>query len=151
MDALVIRRAVDSDASTVADVWLRSFAAALPNVHGAHTDEQVRGWFRDTVVPTRETWVATVADSVVGMMVLDDGELDQLYLDPPWRGQGIGDRLVELAKQRCPTGLALWTFQVNTSAQRFYGRHGFVEVERTDGHGNEEHEPDVRLVWRPAN
>jgi GNAT superfamily N-acetyltransferase len=34
------------------------------------------------------------------MMVLDDGELDQLYLDPPWRGNGIGDRLVELAKQR---------------------------------------------------
>jgi GNAT superfamily N-acetyltransferase len=83
-------------------------------------------------VPTHETWVATVEDSVVGLMVLNGGELDQPYVDPPWRGHGIGDRLVELAKKRCPVGLALWTFQVNGPAQRFYERHGFVAVERTD-------------------
>jgi len=34
-------------------------------------------------------------------------------------------------------------------ARRFYGREGFVEVEHTDGAGNEEGEPDVRLEWRP--
>jgi GNAT superfamily N-acetyltransferase len=82
--------------------------------------------------------------------VLGDEELDQLYVDPPWRGHGIGDRLVELAKQRRATGLELWTFQVNAPARRFYERHGFVEAERTDGTRNEEREPDVRYVWHPA-
>jgi hypothetical protein len=46
IDTFVIRRGVEADASAVADVWLRSFTAALPSVHRAHTDEQVRAWFR---------------------------------------------------------------------------------------------------------
>ncbi|GAA3106145.1 GNAT family N-acetyltransferase [Streptosporangium carneum] len=145
----VIRRAVDLDGAAVADVWLRSFDAALPTVRRPRGDEEIRAWFRDKVVPTRETWVAAVEGAVVGMMVLDGGHLDQLYLDPSWRGRGIGDRLVELAKRRSPEGLELWTFQVNTPAHRFYERHGFVEAERTDGSGNEEREPDIRYVWRP--
>ncbi|WP_086831124.1 GNAT family N-acetyltransferase [Streptomyces sp. NRRL B-24572] len=150
IDNLVVRRAVDSDAPTVAEVWLRSYTAALPDVRRAHTDEEVRSWFRHVVVPHRETWVATVEDAVVALMVLDGEDLDQLYIDPPWRGHGIGDRLVELAKRRSAAGLSLWTFQVNAPARRFYERHGFVAAEYTDGEGNEEREPDVRYVWSPA-
>lgn len=133
----------------MADVWLLSYAAALPTVRRAHSDEQVRGWIRDVIVPGHETWVAVREAAVVGMMVLRPGWVDQLYLDPLWRGRGIGDGFVELAKQRSPDGLQLWTFQVNRSACRFYERHGFVAVERTDGAENEEREPDVRYLWRP--
>ncbi|MEK8143357.1 GNAT family N-acetyltransferase [Streptomyces sp. M10(2022)] len=150
IDNFVVRRAVDSDAVAVAEVWLRSFAAALPRVRRVHTDDQVRSWFREVVVPGQETWVVTVEDSVVAMMVLEGEDLDQLYLDPTWRGQGIGSRLVDLAKQRRPSGLALWTFQINESARRFYERHCFVAGECTDGHRNEEREPDIRYVWRPG-
>ncbi|HSF27187.1 MAG TPA: GNAT family N-acetyltransferase [Actinomycetes bacterium] len=146
---VVVRRAVDTDAAAVAEVWLRSFKAAFPSVRRAHTDDQVRSWFRDVVVPGMETWVATVEEAVVGMMVLDGEDLDQLYLDPAWQGRGIGDRLVEVAKHRRPAGLELWTFQVNEPARRFYERHGFVAVECTDGHRNEEREPDIRYRWRP--
>ncbi|MFF1966298.1 GNAT family N-acetyltransferase [Streptomyces sp. NPDC058232] len=147
----VVRRAVASDAAAVAEVWLRSFTTALPSVRRAHTDDQVRSWFREVVVPGQETWVATVEGSAVGMMVLDGEDLDQLYLDPAWQGQGIGGRLMDVAKQHRPAGLALWTFQVNESARRFYERHGFVAAECTDGHRNEEREPDIRYVWRPGN
>ncbi|WP_432250746.1 GNAT family N-acetyltransferase [Streptomyces sanyensis] len=146
----VVRRAVASDAAAVAEVWLRSFAAALPGVHRAHTDDEARSWFREVVVPGQETWVATVDGLVVGMMVLDGEDLDQLYLDPAWQGQGIGGHLVHLAKKRRPAGLALWTFQVNAPARRFYERHGFIAAESTDGHRNEEREPDIRYVWSPG-
>lgn len=148
---LEIRRAVDSDALAAADTWLRSFAAALPTVRRPRTDEEVRRYFRDVVVPHREAWVAVADGSVVGVMVLDDGVLSQLYLDPEWRGRGLGDRFVALAKERRPDGLELWTFQVNGPARRFYERHGFVAVERTDGRDNEEHEPDIRYVWLPGS
>lgn len=148
-DGVTLRRAERGDAAAAAGVWLRSYDSALPTVRRAHTDDEVRAWFRDVVVPERETWVAVAGGAVVAVMVLHDDWLDQLYVDPPWRGRGLGDRLVELAKQRCPGGLRLWTFQVNRPAMRFYGRHGFVAVERTDGGGNEEREPDVRYVWRP--
>ena len=148
-DPLVVRPARPADASAVADVWLRSFDAALPTVQRAHPDDDVRGWIRDVLVPRPDTWVAEVDGVVVGVLALSEGWLDQLYLDPHWRGRGIGDRLVELAKERQPAGLQLWTFQVNGPAQRFYERHGFVAVERTDGATNQEREPDVRYVWRP--
>jgi hypothetical protein len=52
-----------------------------------------------------------------------------------------------LAKSRSPQGLQLWTFASIVGAQRFYERHGFVIAETTDGSGNEENQPDLRLVW----
>jgi ribosomal protein S18 acetylase RimI-like enzyme len=82
-------------------------------------------------------------------MVLDGDWVGQLYLDPGSIGRGLGTRLLELAKARRPGGLQLWTFASNVRAQRFYERHGFTVVERTDGSGNEERAPDVRYAWRP--
>ncbi|WP_030872634.1 GNAT family N-acetyltransferase [Streptomyces sp. NRRL F-2747] len=145
---VLIRPADDTDADAAADVWLRSFAAALPSVRCAHTDEEIRNWFAHVLVPQYETWVAVTEDTVVGVMVLKGKELKQLYLDPAWRGRGLGDRFMALAKRKQPDGLTLWTFQVNTSAHRFYERHGFTAVERTDGQGNDEREPDIRYSWQ---
>ena len=42
-------------------------------------------------------------------------------------------------------------FEVNQPARGFYRRHGFVELERTDGSANEEHAPDVKMVWPGAD
>ncbi|MFD3514123.1 GNAT family N-acetyltransferase [Streptomyces sp. NPDC058657] len=146
----VLRRAVDGDAGAAAEVWLRSYGAALPGVRRAHDDDGVRAWFRHVVVPEYETWVAEdAAGTLVGVMVLDAVGIDQLYLAPERRGCGLGDLFVAKAKQLRPEGLELWTFQVNGSALRFYLRHGFTEAGRTDGSRNEEREPDVRLVWKP--
>lgn len=148
-DDVLLRRAVDADARAAADVWLRSYAAALPTVRCAHDAADVQDWFARVLVPQYETWVAVTQDTVVGLLVLNGQELKQLYLDPDWRGRGLGDRLMDLAKRQHPDGLSLWTFQVNRPARRFYERHGFTEAERTDGERNDECEPDVRYVWRP--
>jgi GNAT superfamily N-acetyltransferase len=84
----------------------------------------VRHWFATAVVPTRGTWLAEVDGAAVAVLVLFGDELDQLYVDPGWQGRGIGSDLVRLAQQRRPGGLALWTFQSNLGARRFYERHG---------------------------
>ncbi len=154
---VVIRRATAADAAVVADVWLRSYSAALPTVRRAHSDDEVRAHIRDVVLPRGTTWVAEAGRgegaegprTVVGMMTLDGGEVNALYLDPDWRGRGVGDRFIALAKELSPAGLTLWAFQVNGPAQRFYERHGFVAVAATDGNGNKEHEPDLRHAWQP--
>ena len=116
-----------------------------------HSDDEVRRWVADVLLPAHDVWVADDDGTVVGLLALSDGRLDQLYLDPDRRGEGTGDRFVALAENRQPRGLQLWTFQVNEPARRFYLRHGFVEVERTDGADNEEREPDVRLAWEPTS
>lgn len=149
-DVPVLRRATAADALPAAGVWLRSFAAALPTVRCAHGAADVRAWFAQVLIPQYETWVAESGDEVVGLLVLKDAEMKQLYLAPEQRGQGLGDRFMRLAKDRRPDGLTLWAFQVNGAARRFYERHGFVAVQMTDGSRNDEQEPDVRYVWRPG-
>ena len=78
---------------------------------------------------------------------LDDDFLDALYVGPDHQGLGIGTALLDLAKARRPDGFGLWVFASNAPARGFYHRHGLVELEHTDGSGNEEHSPDVRMAW----
>lgn len=145
-----LRAAGPADAAAVAEIYLRARVAAVPAipplVHGA---DDVRRWFRDVVIPARETWIAEDAGRPVAVMVLDGGTLDQLYVRPQRASEGAGSQLIHLAQARRPGGLSLWTFQSNDGARRFYERHGFVAAERTDGGGNEEQAPDVRYVWSP--
>jgi pimeloyl-ACP methyl ester carboxylesterase/GNAT superfamily N-acetyltransferase len=144
-----IRAATATDADDVADVFLTSFHATY-DFPLAHTDDEVRAWIRRDVIPSGRTWVATEGERVVGMMVVGPGDLEQLYVAPDRLGRGIGQALLDHAKRLSPAGLALATFQVNARARRFYERNGFVEDGRGDGSGNEEGQPDLRYVWRPA-
>ena len=92
-----------------------------------------------------EVWVAET-DELVGLLVLDDDWVDQLYVEPALTGRGIGTQLIELAKRERPGGLRLWTFESNTGAQRFYERHRFRATDRTED-DNEEGVPDILYVW----
>ncbi|HWJ62969.1 MAG TPA: GNAT family N-acetyltransferase [Acidimicrobiales bacterium] len=146
-----VRRARPSDGEAIAAVWLRSRAASVPAIPApVHPDDEVRDWFHRVVLPEREVWVAEAGRSVVGLLVLHGDELDQLYVDPDHVGVGIGSRLLALAQEERPAGLALWTFAANAGARRFYERHGFVAVGGTGG-DNEEGAPDVRYEWRSVS
>ena len=151
LSSVVVRRADGDDSGAIAELYLRSRRHALPTVAVVHDDEDVRGWVTSILVRRPGTWVAAVARVPVAVLSIEPPWVDQLYVDPPWIGRGIGSLLVDHAKRLCPDGLELWTFQVNARARAFYTRHGFVEVEETDGAANEEREPDVRLRWSPSS
>lgn len=145
-----LRPARAGDGAQCAQVYLRSRAFALPTVPVVHEPAEVRRWMADEVIGRSDVWVADLDGTVVGLMVLDgdrdgSGWVEQLYLDPAWMGRSLGDRFVQLAGERCPGGLQLWTFEANGPARRFYERHGFAVEESTDGRGNEERAPDLRL------
>jgi len=151
MDEVSIRRARNDDADAIADVFLASFKATY-QFPLAHSDEEVRRWIPDLLLPSEEVWVVTdQSGSVVAMMALSTDMVGHLYVAPARIGRGIGSRLIELAKSRRPDGLELYTFQINARARRFYERHGFVEVWRGDGSDNEEGQPDLRYAWRPSS
>lgn len=149
VETATLRRAGDDDAPAVAEVLISSRRAAGDAIPpGVHPDAETREWVRTVVVPEREVWLAEDADGrALGVMVLDDDWVDQLYIEADCTGMGLGSRFIELAKSRRPAGLQLWTFVTNTGAQKFYRRHGFVVAETTDGAGNEEKAPDIRFVW----
>jgi GNAT superfamily N-acetyltransferase len=142
-----LRRASDADAEEAADVFISSRSTALPTVNFPYSDDSVRSYVRDILIGKTEGWVAVKDDQIVGIMSLTPGWVDQLYVATDWQGLGIGRQLLDLAKERSTGDLQLWTFQVNDRARRFYERNGFVIAELTDGHGNQEREPDVRYVW----
>jgi GNAT superfamily N-acetyltransferase len=133
----------------VADVYLRARHHAVPDIPPlVHADDEVRDWIGG-VLRDQEVWLAWAGDGgLLALMVLDGDWIEQLYVDPPRTGNGLGARLLDLAKRQRPEGLQLWTFESNTRARRFYERHGFAVAERTDGSGNEERAPDLRYVWR---
>ncbi len=146
-----IRRATPADAEAIADVWWRSRVASAPAIPlPVHTQAEVRSWIEALVGGDGELWVASHADEgPVAMLLVSAGDVDQLYVDPHVVGQGIGSRLLDVAKELRPDGLELWTFQANDGARRFYERHGFEAVAMTDG-DNEEGAPDVRYRWAPT-
>lgn len=148
---VLVRQARPDEAGAVADVLIASRRAAYPEVPASvHADGETRTWVRDHLMPVASVWVGSAADDrLVAVLALRDGWVDQLYVLAEWSGQGIGSRLLEEAKQQSPAGLQLWTFVSNVPARGFYERHGFVVAEQTDGSGNEEREPDLRMVWRP--
>ncbi len=141
-----IRRATPDEAPFIADLYWRARLAAAPAIPPpVHPADDVRTYVTTMLVPAKDTWVADDL-GIVGFMVLDPGWVDHLYVEPGRTGGGIGRRLLDVAKGEHPTGLDLWAFQSNTDARRFYERHGFVAVARTDG-DNEEGAPDVRYHW----
>ncbi len=100
----------------------------------------------------RDGEVLTVRDwrGAQGFLAREGEMIHALYLRPRARGRGFGKALLDHAKAGSPR-LMLWSFQANAAARRFYAREGFSEVEETDGAGNDEKLPDVRLTWeRPG-
>lgn len=153
--AAVLRAARSTDAGDCAAVYLRSREFGLPEVPCPYEPSEVRRWMADEVIGHAEVAVAEVDGLVVGLMVVEPGRagagwIEQLYLDPAWMGRGLGSRLLDVARQRCPNGLQLWTFQANGGARRFFEREGFVAVEQTDGSFNAERAPDVRYTTNPS-
>ncbi|MEJ7695737.1 MAG: GNAT family N-acetyltransferase [Candidatus Limnocylindrales bacterium] len=99
----------------------------------------------------RRTWVVVDGDEIVGMLSLRPGWVDHLYVAPDRRGEGIGRRLLDLAKlllRRSARPVDLPGQQAGAAPST--EANGFVALELTDGAGNEEREPDVRYRWEPS-
>jgi GNAT superfamily N-acetyltransferase len=91
--------------------------------------------------------VAEAGGVVVAFSAVHADWLDHLYVDPGWQGRGLGGAFLARAQAARPGGLQLWVFEPNVGAQRLYAGAGFVEVERTDGRGNIEGVPDIKMRW----
>ncbi len=150
MIAAVIREATTDEAPAVADLFLAARHAITDVVPMVHGDEETRAWMRDTVFREDTVTIAIMDGRLAAMLATRPGWIDHLYVHPDFQNRGLGAALLETARHspHAASSLQLWTFQANTGARRFYARHGFKEVELTDGQGNEEKTPDVRLVWQ---
>ena len=145
-----VRLAGEADLRAIAEVYLaaRDVAVMPPAIH---PPDEVRAWVRTWDLTSRDVWVAESEGTIVGFANLTPTWLDGLYVAPGAQRGGIGSTLVDLAKSVRPDGFGLWVFEINEPARAFYRRHGFVELERTEGFANEEQAPDYKMVWPGAD
>lgn len=142
-----LRAAGPQDAAPIARIMRTARKTAMPWLPDLHTEAQDLWFVTHRMLPLDSVAVAEASGVVQGFIATHDDWLNHLYLAPPvWRC-GIGSALLTHARDG-RTFLQLWVFQRNTAAQAFYHKHGFTVAERTDGSGNEEGFPDVRMAWR---
>ncbi len=141
-----LREAAVADVPALAKVHRAARGHAMPWLPHVHTPEEDLVFFRDAVLPKQIVLIADVSGHVAGFVAYAQGWLNHLYVAPEMWRVGAGSLLLSEAQAASIT-LQLWTFQGNMGARAFYARHGFAEVEFTDGMQNEERTPDVRMIW----
>ena len=144
MSRFSLRAARTTDAGRVGDI-LSAFIDDTPWMPRIHSRAQDLGFAADLI---DRGWVsvALAGEQVAGFAARDGETVHALYISERMWGRGLGTMLVH-QMQAAEDRLSLWTFQANTRAQEFYAHLGFQEIERTDGAGNDEGLPDIRMEW----
>jgi putative acetyltransferase len=130
----------------LAHVFRSARRARLQFLIDLHSIEEDRHFLSQTVLPANQVWVADLDEKIVGFIAFADGWVNHLYIAPEYQRQGVGRRLLEIAKSSS-TVLDLWVFEANVPAILFYEREGFRIIQRTDGAANEAKMPDVQMQW----
>jgi putative acetyltransferase len=133
-----VRRAVAADRSPLLELWERSVRAT----HHFLTDADVVA-LRPLVAEELagdavEWWVAREdAGALVGLLGYTRDTIEALFLDPAYRGRGVGRQLVDHAHGLGGERLAVDVNEQNEAAVGFYEAVGFTVVSRsaTDGGG----------------
>jgi hypothetical protein len=74
----------ESDA--IAEVFIASFRG-LTFLPALHTDDQIRAWIRDQMIPAHEVWVAEENGSIRGFAAMSGDVLRHLYVRPDDQGE----------------------------------------------------------------
>jgi putative acetyltransferase len=147
MNSITIELATIANAPECAMVLRATRKHSLPYLPDLHTAAEDFNFISNRVFGTDTVFVALEGQKrIVGFIAFREGWVNHLYVLPDFQQLGIGGQLLEKAKKEWPT-LNLWTFERNSASRRFYEKHGFSIVKRTDGTENEEREPDILFRW----
>ena len=146
---LIIREYRPEDFDAVTILWRIAREKSLPGFQRekGHFFFEDQNYFLNKILRSDQVWVAEDAGRPVAFMAMENEFIDQLYVHPDrWR-MGIGESLLNFARERFPDHLWLYTLQVNVNARAFYEKNGFV-AESFGISDPPENEPDVEYHWR---
>jgi ribosomal protein S18 acetylase RimI-like enzyme len=128
-------------------LWREAFEFGV-GVTDPHPLSEQRDYFFSDVLPAHRVTLALIEERLVGFVAASAQSVAQLHVQPGLHRQGIGSRLLELAKRRSAGSLWLYAFARNVRACRFYEKHGFVVVAR--GFEPTWQLEDVKYHWSAA-
>ncbi len=128
-----IRPYISADGPHLADAWVAAWTLTFPHIDF----EARRPWLHEQLKKWQETGVLILVahavppqDPVIlGFVTLDVTQswLDQLAVAPKSMGLGIGQALIQAAKNRSTGTIHLDVNQDNIRAIRFYEKLGFMQ------------------------
>ncbi|MCI4591410.1 acetyltransferase [Sphingobium sp. BYY-5] len=138
-----IRLSHASDGPRVLEIW----RDAVDVTHDFLLPEDRAAIEREVVafLPAAPLWLAVDAqDHAVGFMLLDGSHMEALFIDPAWRGRGVGRALVDHALSLHPV-LSTDVNEQNGQAVGFYDRLGFIRIGRSERDGQDRPYPLIHL------
>lgn len=123
----MIRKARNDDLNRIAEIEVFNYKLQFYSIF--RDDEFYFGELQVPNVARRYTDslkdILIYDDGVVkGFILVQDGEVKKLFVEPVLQGHGIGAELLDYAAQHMGAQ-TLWALEKNTGAIRFYQRHGF--------------------------
>src|SRR5580698_9011614 len=106
-----IRAAREDDPVAIAQAHVDARRVAMPWLPVMHTFEETVSFFGDFVIPNQVVLVAEAEEGVIGFIAIEGSFVEHLYIAPSHQGIGIGETLLDRAKELRPEGLTLWTFE----------------------------------------
>ena len=139
------------DFAAVTILWRVAREKSLPDFQRAkgHFFYEDQDYFRDHILITDRIWVVEIDGRPVAFMAMNKDFIDHLYIHPDFQRRGIGEALLNFAREQSPEHLWLYTLQINANARAFYEKHGFV-AEKLGLSPPPENEPDVEYHWRKS-
>lgn len=143
-----VRASRPVDSNRVIDIWRKAVDAThdfLTPEDRLAIDELVCGF-----LPEAPLWVAVdEGDQPVGFMLIDDGHMEALFVDPACHGAGIGKVLVRHGLAAHPN-MTTDVNEQNPKAIGFYEAMGFVRTGRSDLDGQGRPYPLIHLKYQGA-
>ncbi|WP_068080415.1 acetyltransferase [Novosphingobium rosa] len=144
----MIRLSRPGDSPRIIAIW----RAAVDATHDFLTRED-RLALDDLVcgfLPQAQLWLAVDAEDVpLAFMLIDDGHMEALFVDPAHRGTGIGAALVRHGLALHP-GMTTDVNEQNHQALGFYERMGFRRTGRSALDGQGRPYPLIHLAFAAA-
>lgn len=146
-----IRKAVPQDASRVAEILIftkrASYRPIFQNDRVSFGEMQVLPLAQAYLSGEKSLEPIWVFDDglVKGVLHVEDGELEELYVEPAFQHTGVGTALLRFAVERCGAR-RLWALEKNQGAIQFYRANGFSP---TGARALEEGTPEyiIQMEW----
>ncbi|WP_278377390.1 acetyltransferase [Sphingobium yanoikuyae] len=142
---IMIRPSRPDEGARILEIWRGAVDAThdflMPEDRRA-IDEMVCGF-----LPHAPLWLAVDDnDYPLAFMLIDDGHMEALFVDPDRRGTGIGASLVRHGLARHP-GMTTDVNEQNDQAVRFYEKMGFRPTGRSPMDGQGRPYPLIHLAY----
>ncbi|KPN91167.1 acetyltransferase [Pseudomonas nunensis] len=144
-----IRPRVATDDAALAALWERSVRAT----HDFLSEDDIQFFLplvRDAYLPALTVWVGDNPDGTpAGFIATGNSNVEMLFIEPAYRGQGIGRQLLDHVKVLHET-LSVDVNEQNPQAHGFYLHYGFEQTGRSPTDGEGRPFPIIHLRLRAA-